>query len=78
MPPTVRANGTVFCGEPMKNWVKKLCDAAQYVVAIGDCATWGGIPATAPNPSESEGLQFLKREKGGTLGGSVHVKQACP
>ena len=25
--------------------------AAQFVVAIGDCATWGGIPATAPNPS---------------------------
>ncbi|HSE58540.1 MAG TPA: hypothetical protein VLA99_07545 [Nitrospiraceae bacterium] len=50
-----------FAGRPMKQWVRDLCNVAQYVVAVGDCATWGGIPATAPNPSESQGLQFLKR-----------------
>jgi hydrogenase small subunit len=36
-----------FAGRPMKQWVRELSDAASYVVAIGDCATWGGIPATA-------------------------------
>ncbi len=42
-----------FAGRPMKEWVKELSDAAGYVVAIGDCATWGGIPAMAPNPERS-------------------------
>ena len=48
-----------FAGRPMKDWVKELAAVAGYTVAVGDCATWGGIPATAPNPSDSEGLQFL-------------------
>ena len=62
----------------MKEWVRELCDAAQYVVAIGDCATWGGIPATAPNPSESQGLQFLKRNHGGFLGKDFRSKAGLP
>ena len=47
-------------------------------VAIGDCATWGGIPATAPNPSDSEGLQFLKRKHGGFLGTGLQSKAGLP
>ncbi len=57
-----------FAGRPMKDWVQDFADVARYVVAIGDCATWGGIPATAPNPTDSEGLQYLKRQRGGALG----------
>jgi Ni,Fe-hydrogenase I small subunit len=57
-----------FAGRAMKDWVSDLCKVAGYVVAVGDCATWGGIPATAPNPSDSQGLQFLKRSHGGYLG----------
>lgn len=67
-----------FAGRPMKDWVQELCDAAQFVVAIGDCATWGGIPATAPNPSDSEGLQFLKRNHGGFLGTEFKSKSGLP
>lgn len=62
----------------MKDWVKELCDVAQFVVAIGDCATWGGIPATAPNPTQSEGLQFLKRNAGGLLGTEFRSKAGLP
>ncbi len=57
-----------FAGRAMKEWVQDFADVARYVVAIGDCATWGGIPATAPNPTDSEGLQYLKRQRGGALG----------
>ncbi len=57
-----------FAGRAMKEWVQELADVASYVVAIGDCACWGGIPATDPNPTDSEGLQYLKREHGGALG----------
>jgi Ni,Fe-hydrogenase I small subunit len=32
----------------MKDWVAELASQAGAVVAIGDCACWGGIPATEP------------------------------
>ena len=67
-----------FCGRPMKDWVADLAKVATFTVAVGDCATWGGIPATAPNPSESEGLQFLKREHGGFLGKDYKSKAGLP
>lgn len=40
-------------GKPITflEWVKKLSEKAQYVVALGTCATWGGIPAAEPNPT---------------------------
>jgi hydrogenase small subunit len=47
-------------------------------VALGDCATWGGIPATAPNPTDSQGLQFLKRDNGGFLGADFKGKAGLP
>ena len=67
-----------FAGRPMKDWVRKLCDSADFVVALGDCATWGGIPATAPNPTDSQGLQFLKRDNGGFLGADFKAKSGLP
>ena len=67
-----------FAGRPMKEWVKDLAKVARYVVGIGDCATWGGIPATAPNPSESVGLQFLKSSRGGFLGADYRSKSGLP
>ena len=67
-----------FAGRPMKDWVKELSGAAQFVVALGDCATWGGIPATAPNPSDSKGLQFLKKQHGGFLGAGFKSKAGLP
>jgi NiFe hydrogenase small subunit HydA len=75
-----KGTGTMnhFAERPMKDWVKELAEVAGYVVAIGDCAAWGGIPATPPNPTESTGLQFLKKEKGGFLGGNYKSKGGLP
>ncbi|NEP05916.1 MULTISPECIES: hydrogenase small subunit [Okeania] len=67
-----------FADRPMKDWVKELSEVAGFVVAVGDCATYGGIPAMSPNPSESEGLQFLKRKKGGFLGEDFKSKAGYP
>ena len=67
-----------FCDRPMKDWVRELSEVAGFVVAIGDCATWGGIPAVEPNPSESTGVQFLKKEKGGFLGANYKSKGGLP
>ena len=75
-------NGTgtmnYFAERPMMEWVKELSAVTQFTVAIGDCATWGGIPAVAPNPSESTGMQFLKKNKGGILGADYVSKGGLP
>jgi len=67
-----------FADREMKDWVTDLANAASIVVAIGDCATWGGIPAMEPNPSQSTGLQFHKRQKGGFLGPDWKSKAGLP
>ncbi|KRA27975.1 MULTISPECIES: hydrogenase [unclassified Nocardioides] len=68
----------VFAEREMKDWVTDLANAASIVVAIGDCACWGGIPAMEPNPSQSTGLQFHKRDKGGFLGPDWTSKAGLP
>jgi hydrogenase small subunit len=68
----------LFAERPMKDWVRELAAQASIVVAIGDCACWGGIPATEPNPSDSTGMQFHKRNKGGFLGADFVSKAGLP
>ena len=67
-----------FAGRPMKDWLNDLSKVAGFVVAVGDCATYGGVPAMEPNPSESIGLQFLKRQKGGFLGDDFLSQKGFP
>ncbi|MCC6281148.1 MAG: hydrogenase [Saprospiraceae bacterium] len=67
-----------FADRPMKDWVRELSEVATYVVAIGDCATWGGIPAVPPNPTDSTGMQFHKEQKGGFLGADFISKGGFP
>ena len=54
-------------GKPKKDLIAALCDAAEYVLAMGTCAAFGGIPAAPPNPTESSGLQFSVDKPGGLL-----------
>ena len=68
----------MFADRPMKDWVTELAAQAQLVVAVGDCACWGGIPATSPNPTDSVGLQYLKRAHGGYLGADFRSKMGLP
>ena len=76
--PNGKGTMNYFCERPMKDWVTELSAVAQYVVGIGSCAAYGGIPAVAPNPSESTGLQFLRKEKGGFLGSNFKSKGGLP
>ena len=57
-----------FCGKPKRDIIAALCDKADYVLAMGTCAAFGGIPAAPPNPTESSGLQFRNDRPGGLLG----------
>jgi hydrogenase small subunit len=36
---------------PTAEWLRRLAPRAAAVIAIGTCATWGGIPAAAGNPT---------------------------
>lgn len=68
----------MFAGRPMMEWIEEICKVAGIVVAVGDCACYGGIPAMAPNPSDSTGLQFHKAKKGGFLGSDFTSKAGLP
>ena len=56
-----------FEGRPKRDLVAELCEHADYVLAMGSCASFGGIPAAPPNPSESTGLQYTNSVPGGLL-----------
>lgn len=44
-------------------WLGRLAPRAEAVVAIGSCATWGGIPAAVGSPTGAMGLEdFLGRD----------------
>jgi uptake hydrogenase small subunit len=37
-----------FCGRPKRDIIAALCSKADYVLAMGTCAAFGGIPAAPP------------------------------
>jgi hydrogenase small subunit len=48
---------------PTSEWVRRLAPGAAASIAIGTCATWGGIPASAGNPTGAMSLMdFLGRD----------------
>ena len=53
-------------GKPKKDLVASLAGRAKHILAIGTCASFGGIGANTE--IEATGLQFLREEKGGFLG----------
>ncbi len=65
-----------FHGKPKKDLVAGLAARAKLVVAVGTCASFGGIPATGE--AHGVGLQFLNRTKGGLLGEGFKAKSGLP
>jgi hydrogenase small subunit len=48
---------------PTAEWIQRLAPGAAAVIAIGTCATWGGIPAAEGNPTAAMGLmEFLGKD----------------
>jgi ferredoxin hydrogenase small subunit len=64
--------------EPMLRWVERLSAVAQYVVAVGSCAAFGGITAGGINATDACGLQYEGDHPGGVLGAQWRSKTELP
>src|SRR5215470_16144165 len=54
---------------PTATWLERLAPGAAAVIAIGTCATWGGIPAAYGNPTGSMSvMDFLGKDYRSALG----------
>lgn len=66
----------VHNGKPRKDLVAGLAQRARHVVAVGTCASFGGVGAGGE--IEACGAQFLGYEKGGFLGESFVAAGGLP
>jgi len=63
----------------VSDWINRLSGKAAVVVAVGTCASFGGIPHGHPNPTGSKGLMdFLGRDWKSALGLPVICMPGCP
>jgi hydrogenase small subunit len=65
-----------FGEKPKKDFLGRLARRARFVVAIGTCASFGGMGAEGE--TEATGVQFLKWEKGGFLGEAFVAGSGLP
>ncbi|WP_338904676.1 hypothetical protein [Salinibaculum marinum] len=78
-----RPDGT---SKPLVDWVQELAPEAEYVIGVGNCASFGGWPA-AENKNRlygnesvtgAKGLQFEQREQPGVLGPDFTAGSGLP
>lgn len=65
-------------GIAMLDWVRRLAPLAQDVVAVGTCATYGGITTAGGNPSASVGVQYDGAHPGGALAADFRARSGRP
>ncbi len=59
-------------------WLDRLSPGAAAVIAIGTCATWGGIPAAKGNPTNSMGMMdYLGKDYRSSFGVPVVNIPGC-
>ncbi|UFZ07649.1 HupU protein [Bradyrhizobium ontarionense] len=75
---TGRFNMLAGTNRSIYHWLLDLAPLADYVVAVGSCAAYGGIPAAGVNPTDAVGLQFEGSDVGGALGASFRSKRGLP
>ncbi len=67
-----------FMGRAKMDIVRELAAAAHVVVAVGTCASFGGVTAAPPNPTDAIGLQFRKHQPGGLFESTWRAKNGLP
>lgn len=61
-----------------KEVIVELAAAANYVLAVGACAAYGGVHTAPPNPADGLGMQFDKRSSGGLLPAAWRSRSGFP
>lgn len=63
---------------PTAEWLRRLAPGAAAVIAIGTCATWGGVPAAEGNPTGSMSvMDFLGEDYRSSFGLPVVNVPGC-
>jgi uptake hydrogenase small subunit len=70
-----RLSGT---GRSLLEIARALAPRADYCVAVGSCAAFGGVPAGDPDPTEASGLQHRGALFGGALGADYRSRKGLP
>ncbi|MCB1335292.1 MAG: HupU protein [Roseivivax sp.] len=65
-------------GRSMMDWVRTLAPMARHVVAVGTCATYGGVTSAGENPADATGVQYDGAHKGGVLGADFVARGGLP
>lgn len=61
--PTKKGHGTI-AGKEMLDILKEFSGPAVAILAVGSCATFGGVPAAKPNPSQIVGVSEALKKVG--------------
>jgi len=59
-------DGGIYCkiaDRTIQEHLAELAEGAAAVIAIGSCASWGGIPSSGPNPTGAVGVHTLLPDK---------------
>ena len=68
-------DGGIYCkvgGKTAMQLTKECAEGAAAVIAIGSCASWGGMPSTPPNPTGATGVPEI------LVGKPVVTIPGCP
>ncbi len=65
-------------GVSLLDWVRRLAPRARDVVAVGTCATYGGVTTAGGNPSEAVGVQYEGAHPGGALPDTFRARSGLP
>jgi len=58
--------------------VRKLSQSARHTLAMGTCASFGGLMSAGSNKMEAMGLQFYRTQSGGALGSDYRSRSGLP
>lgn len=65
-------------GQSLMEWIRTIARSAEYTVAVGTCASFGGVMACGRNPMGATGLQFHGDQEGGLLGAEYRSAAGLP
>ena len=71
-------SAAVASGLPLTEWIRAIARFADYTVAVGTCASFGGLMACGRNPMGATGLQFHRDQQGGLLGAEYRSRAGLP